>query len=68
MCPIGLHVEVVLVICPSGTRLLANLGKGADLTYPLGRVPTHPRRVLGAAARGKQRGAPGAYKYHCLTA
>jgi hypothetical protein len=68
VCTIGLHVEGGLVICPRGTRVLVSLGKGEDLTYPFGRVPTHPRRVLGAAARGKRRGASRAYKYHCLTA
>ena len=56
------------MICPRGTRVLVILGKGEDLTYPFGRVPTHPRRVLGVAARGKRRGAPGACKYHCLSA
>ena len=32
--------------------LLCILGSGTERTYPLGRVPTHPRRALGAAARG----------------
>ena len=59
VCPTGLHVEVVLVICPCGTLVLVSLGKGEALTYPLGRVPTHPHRVLGAAALGKLLGAPG---------
>ena len=59
VCPAGLHVEGVLVICSRGTRVLVSLGKGEALTYPLGRVPTHPRRVLGVAARGKRRGCPG---------
>jgi hypothetical protein len=68
VCPVGLHLEGVLVICSRGTRVLVSLGKGEALTYPLGRVPTHPRRVLGVAARGKQRGVPGAYRYHCRTA
>ena len=31
-------------------------GRGADLMYPLGRVPTHPFKVLGFVARGKKRG------------
>jgi hypothetical protein len=43
VCPAGLHVEGVLVICSRGTRVLVSLGKGEALTYPLGRVPT---RVL----------------------
>jgi hypothetical protein len=68
VCPAGLHVERVLVICSGGTQVLVSLGKGEALTYPLGRVPTHPRRVLGVAACGKQRGVPGAYRYHCRTA
>jgi hypothetical protein len=40
VCPVGLHVEGVLVICSRGTRVLVSLGKGEALTYPLGRVPT----------------------------
>jgi hypothetical protein len=40
LCPAGLHVEGVLVICSRGTRVLVSLGKGEALTYPLGRVPT----------------------------
>jgi hypothetical protein len=40
VCPAGLHVEGVLVICSRGTRVLVSLGKGEALTYPLGRVPT----------------------------
>jgi hypothetical protein len=56
VCPVGLHVEGVLVICSRGTRVLVSLGKGEALTYRLGRVPAHPRRVLGVAARGKRRG------------
>ena len=68
VCPAGLHMEGVLVICSRGTRVLVSLGKGKALTYPLGRVPTHPRRVLGVAARGKRRGVPGAHRYHCRTA
>ena len=28
-------------------------GRGIDLMYPLGRVPTHPFRVLGFVERGK---------------
>jgi hypothetical protein len=30
--PSGLHVEVTLVICPRGTRVLDSLGKGEALT------------------------------------
>jgi hypothetical protein len=40
VCPAGLHVEGVLVICSRGTRVLVSLGKGEALTYPLGRVST----------------------------
>jgi hypothetical protein len=40
VCPSGLHVEGVLVICSRGTRVLVSIGKGDTLTYPLGRVPT----------------------------
>jgi hypothetical protein len=40
VCPVGLHVDGVLVICSRGTRVLVSLGKGEALTYPLGRVPT----------------------------
>jgi hypothetical protein len=40
VCPAGLHVDGVLVICSRGTRVLVSLGKGEALTYPLGRVPT----------------------------
>jgi hypothetical protein len=32
VCPVGLHMEGVLVICSRGTRMLGILGKGADLT------------------------------------
>ena len=32
------------------------LGRGTYLIYPLVRLPTHPFRVLGFAARGKKRG------------
>jgi hypothetical protein len=32
VCPSGLHVEGVLVICPRGTRVLDSLGKGDALT------------------------------------
>jgi hypothetical protein len=48
VCPGGLHVEGVLVICSRGTRVLVSLGKGEALTYPLGRVPTEggtPRKT-----------------------
>ena len=31
-------------------------GRGIDLMYPLGRVPTQPFRVLGGVARGKKCG------------
>ena len=30
--PSGFHVEVALVICPRGTRVLDSLGKGEALT------------------------------------
>ena len=46
VCPVGLHVEVVLVICSRGTRVLGSLGNGEALTYPLGRVPTAPFSCL----------------------
>ena len=36
-----------------GARCRVNLGKGPDLVYPFSRVPTHPLRALGAAARGR---------------
>jgi hypothetical protein len=32
VCPSGLHVEVALVICPCGTRVLDSLGNGEALT------------------------------------
>ena len=32
------------------------LGRGVRLTYGLSRVPTHPRRSLGRAARGSNLG------------
>jgi hypothetical protein len=32
VCPVGLHMEGVLVICSRGTWMLGILGKGADLT------------------------------------
>ena len=70
----GLYVRTdgrtALVLCPLGTRLglvCGILGRGADLMYPFGRVPTHPRRVLGAAALGKKRGETGWCKYHGRT-
>ena len=31
-------------------------GRGTDRIYPLGRLPTHPFRLLGFAARGKNEG------------
>ncbi len=40
-----------LVLCLSGI-----LGKGMLHTYPPSRVPTHPFRVLGLVARGKNLG------------
>ena len=58
--------RTALVLCPLGTRLglvCGILGRGADLMYPFGRVPTHPCRVLGAAALGKDRGDDGWCKY-----
>ena len=36
------------MVFPIGIR-----GKGAERMYPLGRLPTHPRRALGAASLGK---------------
>ena len=33
------------------------LGRGTDRIYPLGRLPTHPFRVLGFAACGKNEGS-----------
>ena len=48
-----------------GLRL--TLGKGLDLMYPLGRVPTHPLRVLGTAALGKERGEFASCRYHGRT-
>jgi hypothetical protein len=50
VCPAGLHVEGVLVICSRGTRVLVSLGKGEALTYPLGRVPT-PKVEHGAVLK-----------------
>ena len=38
-------------------------GRGTDLMYPLGRVPTHPFRVLGFVARGKKRGEICIWRY-----
>ena len=39
-------------------------GKGTDFSYPLGRVPTHPLRGLGAVACSKYHGKVGSCKYH----
>jgi hypothetical protein len=52
VCPAGLHVEGVLVICSRGTRVLVSLDKGEALTYPLGRVPTAPLSWASAERRG----------------
>ena len=43
------------------------LGKGPDLVYPLSRVPTHPLRALGSAARGNKYVEFLSHKYHGLT-
>jgi len=43
------------------------LGKGLDLMYPFRRVPTHPLRVLGAAALGKKRGDCASWRHHGRT-
>ena len=43
------------------------LGRGADRIYPLGRLPTHPFRVFGIAARGKKRGELCMWRYQGRT-
>jgi hypothetical protein len=40
-----------IVLCISGT-----LSRGTLCMYPLGRVPTHPFRVLGRVAHGNTKG------------
>ena len=52
-----------LVLCVRGT-----LGKGTLRMYPSFRVPTHPFRALGHAARGKYRGEFSICKYQGRTA
>ena len=47
--------------------LLCILGSGTERTYPFGRVPTHPHRALGAAARGRILGEFSSWRYHGLT-
>ena len=42
-----------LVLTRLDLRGTASLGNGTALVYPSGRVPTHPLRALGAAARGR---------------
>ncbi len=53
----------IVVLCLSGT-----LGKGTLCTYPWGRVPTHPFRVLGLIAQGKMGGKFYSCKYQGQTA
>lgn len=36
--------------------LAGTLGRGTERMYPFARVPTHPRRVLGASACGSNVG------------
>ena len=47
--------------------LLCILESGTDGTYLLGRVPTHPRRALGATACGNIIGEFSLWRYHGLT-
>ena len=51
----------------AAASLLCILGSGTERTYPFGRVPTHPRRVLGAAARGSILGEFSSWRCHGLT-
>ena len=54
----------LLSVCRPGTCIL---GRGEDRIYPLGRLPTHPFRVLGFAARGKKRGELFMWRYQGRT-
>ena len=51
-------------VCRPGTCIL---GRGTDRIYPLGRLPTHPFRVLGFSARGKKRGELCIWRYQGCT-
>ena len=48
--------------------LLGTLGNGDPLVYPLGRVSTHPLRMLGLTALGSNLGEFSVCKYHGRTA
>ena len=48
-------------------RDVISLGNGPVLPYPLAGFPTHPRRTLGATARGRYQGESFSHKYHGLT-
>ena len=52
----------------SGTFDGLNLSRGPDLVYPFFWVPTHSRRALGAAARGKYLFEFTSLRYHGQTA
>ena len=47
--------------------LAGTLGRGTERMYPFARVPTHPRRVLGASARGSVVGDVVVCTYHGRT-
>ena len=47
------HLSVTAVTCAA---LAVTRGRGTYLMQPLARVPTHPLRVLGAAALGRYLG------------
>jgi hypothetical protein len=52
-----------------GTLCLVGIcGSGFVCTYPSGRIPTHPFRVLGLLARGSSRTDVGSCKYQGRTA
>ena len=69
-------LELLILVCssalPRGTvsTCLSDtpiLGSGHVLLYPLGIVPTHPRRALDFAARGSTRGELSSCMYHGRT-
>ena len=62
-----IYAANALVSLAIGTLKGATLGKGPDLVQPMLRVPTHPRRALGSAARGNIDGELFSCWYHGLT-
>ena len=66
---IMVHVWLAMALTSLAIGALkgATLGRGPDLVYPLSRVPTHPLRALGSAARGNKCVEFLPHTYHGLT-